>query len=195
MKRSLTVAFLLAGAAAMAQDSGEVTPGGLTTGFDREGRPSIVQDGDLVIEYNTEDGYGPGGRTDTDGQQVAEGETPTDAENEEGIVSPPEDYEELQLVDAPKARLRGLDTQNNTVDDFEIKVGQTLAFKRLEVKLEACRYPAGDLAGEAYAFLRIRDFRQEKPSFEGWMLSTSPALSALDHPRYDVWVLSCNTDG
>ena len=31
----------------------------------------------------------------------------------------------------------------------------------------------------------------ETPLFSGWMLASSPALSALDHPRYDVWVLSC----
>lgn len=118
----------------------------------------------------------------------------TEFEPEEGIISPPEDFQELELVDAPKARLRGLDTLNNTVDDFEIRVGQRLAFKRLEVELLACRYPQGDLSGEAYAFLRIRDLREAEPRFNGWMLSTSPALSALDHPRYDIWVLSCNTD-
>lgn len=131
-------------------------------------------------------GFNNDGDPSTDGDGVP---------GEEGIVSPPEDFEELQLVEAPIARLRGLDTLNNTVDDFEIRVGQTLAFKRLEVTLESCRYPSGDLAGEAYAYLRIKDAREEAPRFEGWMLSKSPALSALDHPRYDIWVLSCNTDG
>jgi hypothetical protein len=29
------------------------------------------------------------------------------------------------------------------------------------------------------------------PVFSGWMVASSPALSALDHPRYDVWVLNC----
>lgn len=98
------------------------------------------------------------------------------------------------LVDAPKARLRGLDTLTNTVNDFEIRVGETLRFKRLIVRLEACRYPAGDLTEEAYAFLRIRDQRESLDRFSGWMIASSPALSALDHPRYDIWVLSCNTE-
>lgn len=101
--------------------------------------------------------------------------------------------EEAPLVDAPRALLRGLDTLTNTVNDFEIEVGETLAFKRLIVTLEACRYPDGDISSEAYAFLRIRDGREDVERFAGWMLASSPALSALDHPRYDVWVISCRT--
>jgi len=26
------------------------------------------------------------------------------------------------------------------------------------------------------------------------MIASSPALNALDHPRYDVWVMRCTTD-
>lgn len=98
------------------------------------------------------------------------------------------------MIEAPKARLRGLDKLTNTVDDFEIEVRQTLAFKRLVVTLEACRYPQGEIAEESYAFLHIRDQREDQERFSGWMLASSPALSALDHPRYDIWVLSCSTD-
>ena len=29
--------------------------------------------------------------------------------------------------------------------------------------------------------------------FDGWMIASSPALNALDHPRYDVWVIGCDT--
>ncbi|MGB0439332.1 MAG: DUF2155 domain-containing protein [Paracoccaceae bacterium] len=31
------------------------------------------------------------------------------------------------------------------------------------------------------------------PVFEGWIIASSPALNAMDHARYDVWVLRCNT--
>ncbi|HBK91552.1 MAG TPA: hypothetical protein DDZ68_07785 [Parvularcula sp.] len=29
--------------------------------------------------------------------------------------------------------------------------------------------------------------------FSGWMFASSPALSALQHPVYDVWVIDCKT--
>ncbi|MEM8789554.1 MAG: DUF2155 domain-containing protein [Pseudomonadota bacterium] len=102
--------------------------------------------------------------------------------------------EPAQMVDAGAARLRGLDTLTNTVNDFRIGVGETLGFKRLIVTLEACRHPEGDPGADAYAFLRIRDRRETEDRFSGWMLASSPALSALDHPRYDVWVLNCITE-
>jgi hypothetical protein len=30
--------------------------------------------------------------------------------------------------------------------------------------------------------------------FSGWMFASSPALSALEHPVYDVWVIDCKTE-
>ena len=35
---------------------------------------------------------------------------------------------------------------------------------------------------------------QAEPVFSGWMFASSPALSAMEHPIYDVWVLSCEGD-
>ena len=89
------------------------------------------------------------------------------------------------------AILRGLDRITGAVNNFSMTIGETLEFERLEVTLEACRYPVGDINSDAYALLKIRDIRNEEIAFYGWMFASSPALSALDHPRYDVWVLSC----
>lgn len=90
------------------------------------------------------------------------------------------------------ASLRGLDTLDGVTETMTLKVGETIRFGALEITLEACRAPREDPASDAYAFLRIRDVREEAPRFSGWMFASSPALSALDHPRYDVWVLSCS---
>lgn len=90
--------------------------------------------------------------------------------------------------DARGALLRGLDTLNGSVTDLVLAIGETVRFGHLEITLDTCR-TSGE---EAMAFLRIRDIREESPRFTGWMFASSPALSALDHPRYDVWVLSCS---
>jgi len=92
------------------------------------------------------------------------------------------------------AIMRGLDRITGAVNNFSMTVGETLEFERLEVTLEACRYPVGNINADAYALLKIRDIRNEEASFYGWMFASSPALSALDHPRYDVWVLSCESE-
>ncbi len=93
---------------------------------------------------------------------------------------------------ATGANLRGLDRINGTVADLSLQVGETVQYERLEITLLACRYPQGDITEDAFAELRIRDIREDEPRFVGWMFASSPALSALDHPRYDVWVLSCS---
>lgn len=88
--------------------------------------------------------------------------------------------------------LRGLDNFNGISREFEMRVGDTITFGQLEIHAEACRVPADSPKSDAEAFLRIRDVRETAPRFSGWMFASSPALSALDHPRYDVWVTSCS---
>jgi hypothetical protein len=97
-----------------------------------------------------------------------------------------------QTVQVSTVMLRGLDTLNGTATDIPAPVGQVVRFGHLEIIADTCRVPRGDPGADAYAFLRIRDIREEAPRFSGWMFASSPALSALDHPRYDVWVESCS---
>lgn len=91
------------------------------------------------------------------------------------------------------AVLRGLDKLNATVEDLTLKAGDSVTLGRIEVVLDECRYPENDPAGNAYAFLTIREAGVVEPVFRGWMIAASPALNPLDHPRYDVWVLRCTT--
>lgn len=95
--------------------------------------------------------------------------------------------------EAQIANLRGLDRINGTVEDFSLSIGETVQYERLEVTLVACRYPQGDINADAFAQLTIRDIREDDARFDGWMFASSPALSALDHSRYDIWVLSCQS--
>ena len=91
------------------------------------------------------------------------------------------------------AVLRGLDKLSGDVVDMTLEVGETVAFGRLHVALGECRHPADNPAGNAYAWLVIRNAGEDAPLFDGWMVASSPALNALDHPRYDVWVMRCTT--
>lgn len=110
----------------------------------------------------------------------------------------PVPFQEIEIQPAMSdvaqfALLRGLDRINGTIEDILITVGETVTYERLKVTLLACRYPRGDINSDAFAQLIIRDIREVAPKFIGWMFASSPALSALDHPRYDIWVLSCQS--
>lgn len=90
------------------------------------------------------------------------------------------------------ALLRALDKISGETTDIEVPSGAARGYGRLTITLSDCRYPRGGARTEAYAFLTIADAGiTEGPVFQGWMLANSPALNALDHPRYDVWVLRC----
>jgi len=91
------------------------------------------------------------------------------------------------------AVLRGLDKVNGQVVDVELFAGGTAPMFGLDVSLADCRYPADNPTGDAFAFLTIRETGAADVRFQGWMIASAPALSALDHSRYDVWVLRCIT--
>lgn len=97
-----------------------------------------------------------------------------------------------QITDAGGARLRLLDKLTGEITDITLANGTSQTVARLTVQVDACRYPADNPTAEAYAHLTIHDIAAADPVFKGWMVASSPGLSALDHPRYDVWVLRCD---
>ncbi len=100
-----------------------------------------------------------------------------------------------EFADAEAGVLRWLDKLTGETGDMELARGQSASNGRLTIQLDACRYPADNPASEAQAHLTVMDSTRAEPVFTGWMLASSPALSALDHPRYDVWVLACVVPG
>ena len=96
-----------------------------------------------------------------------------------------------EFTDSDGAELRFLDKLTSETGDVALSRGQSAKFGRLVVRLDSCRYPTGNPASDSEAHLTILEETTEAELFSGWMLASSPALSALDHPRYDVWILSC----
>ncbi|MGH6962589.1 MAG: DUF2155 domain-containing protein [Dongiaceae bacterium] len=92
------------------------------------------------------------------------------------------------------AVLQALDKVSARVSVLDVPVGQTVAFGTLEITARACDKRPPEETPESAAFLEIVEKRPgEAPAtpFIGWMFASSPALSAMEHPVYDVWVLDC----
>lgn len=98
-----------------------------------------------------------------------------------------------EVASAPGAMMRGLDKVSGETVDIELASGQSARFGRLGVTLSDCRYPVEDPSSNAYAHLTVTDAATGTIVFDGWMIASSPALSALDDPRYDLWVLRCKS--
>lgn len=97
------------------------------------------------------------------------------------------------VEDSTGAVLRALDKVAGHSQDLSLQVDETVALGHLDITLLACRYPEENPASNAFARLRVHDNREDRSLFSGWMVAASPALNALDHARYDVWVIRCTT--
>ena len=96
-----------------------------------------------------------------------------------------------QVTSATGGVLRALDKTTGQTVDIEMLAGQTRAFGPLQIAMLDCRYPTGNPSGRAYASLKISETGKPGALFSGWMISSAPALSAMEHQRYDVWVIRC----
>ncbi len=97
----------------------------------------------------------------------------------------------IRAESVPGARLRMLDLLTGDTEDLNVVAGEPVTRGFLSIHLAECRYPVDNPDADAFARLVIRDSRDDAPRFDGWMIASSPALSALEHPRYDVWVMAC----
>jgi hypothetical protein len=150
-----------------------------------------------------EDPDGPGTLAAPDREAGAPDPGAGHDEGREGFLRAPETaaLPEPELILGPEtaprpgARLRKLDKMTGASKAVEVAAGARAELGRLVVELAACEAPPDGRLEGTRAFLRVWDTKRdaEEPAFAGWMFAESPALSALDHPRFDVWVISCTT--
>ena len=90
--------------------------------------------------------------------------------------------------------LGALDKVSARVTTVRGRVGETLAFGNLQIVVRTCLTRPPEERPENSAFLEITQTQgkdRPTPVFSGWMFSSNPAVSAMEHPVYDVWVLAC----
>jgi hypothetical protein len=90
--------------------------------------------------------------------------------------------------------LGALDKVTARVNTLKGPVGMPVKFGTLEIMAQICITTPPEDPPESAAFIQIfqvQEGRDEQQVFGGWMFASSPALSAMDHPVYDVWVLGC----
>ena len=95
------------------------------------------------------------------------------------------------------AVLRGLDKVTGRTSTFTIPVGEVGQFGKISIALESCYTIPPEESPENAAFLFIyeKSLKGENIElFKGWMFSSNPALSSMEHPVYDVWVLECKNN-
>ena len=101
-------------------------------------------------------------------------------------------------IDGNKARLQALDKITARISTVEAPVGAARFYGTLEITINRCAFHPPEEPPENAAFITVRDRGYEglapKQVFSGWIFSSSPAISALEHPVYDLTLLTCFAD-
>jgi hypothetical protein len=96
------------------------------------------------------------------------------------------------------AVLQGLDKVTARISPVRAPLDTPTSFGTLEIVARTCRETPPTEPPESAAFLEIRELPPASDPdgpktelFSGWMFASSPAVSGLEHPVYDVWVVDC----
>jgi hypothetical protein len=81
----------------------------------------------------------------------------------------------------PHATLQALEKVAGRVHRMEAEVGRQARWAGLDVTVRECMLRASEDVPDSVAFVEV----------SGWMFASSPAISALEHPVYDVWLVEC----
>ena len=94
------------------------------------------------------------------------------------------------------AKFKVLDKISNKLIEKIISVNGSDRIETLNIEVYACFTEPPDEISEDYVLVEVKDnFQDEKKSiYKGWMISSSPEVTPLEHPIYDLWLLGCIKD-
>lgn len=92
------------------------------------------------------------------------------------------------------ARMQAMDKITGHVTEIDVPVNGVANFGSFSILARKCVTHSPEETPEDTAFIDVVDnYESDNPVniFKGWMFSSTPALSAVEHPIYDVWLLKC----
>ena len=99
-----------------------------------------------------------------------------------------------ETIANPVAAFSGLDKITGRITNFDVYIDETVQFGALQITPRACYTRPLTETQRTSVFVEV-DQVSLKGSvtriFTGWMFADSPALNAIDHAVYDIWLLDC----
>ncbi|MBR0555965.1 DUF2155 domain-containing protein [Ciceribacter sp. L1K23] len=99
-----------------------------------------------------------------------------------------------ERISNPVAVFAGIDKITGRITTFDVYVNETVQFGALQVTPKVCYSRDEEEAQKTDAFIEVDEItldRKIRRIFSGWMFADSPALNAVEHPIYDVWLTDC----
>jgi hypothetical protein len=95
-----------------------------------------------------------------------------------------------QAVPCKEVSLKTLDKVTGRTNTLKMMVGEEKQFGTLTIRMQACDQSKDTEIPEMTAFLEVHETKDGKAHqlFSSWMFGSSPSVSSLEHPIYDVWI-------
>ena len=95
------------------------------------------------------------------------------------------------------AEIKILDKITAKVKTYEIKINNFIQTDSIKIEIYACYTNPSEEIPEDYVLLKVFDYMNlegDKLIYQGWMISSSPSSTPLEHPIYDLWLNDCKID-
>ena len=97
-------------------------------------------------------------------------------------------------IETNTAKLQAMNKLTGRVSVIDVPVNGEAQFGSFSIVVRACKTRPPEETPDNFAFVDVVDKQEDgtiSNIFKGWMISSSPALNAIEHPIYDVWLLQC----
>lgn len=94
----------------------------------------------------------------------------------------------------PVAAFTGLDKITGRITSFDVYIDETVQFGALQITPRACYTRPPTETQRTSVFVEVDQVSLRgtvERVFTGWMFADSPALNAIDHAVYDIWLIDC----
>ena len=101
---------------------------------------------------------------------------------------------QAEPIEGVLVKIQILDKITAKVKTLEVEVNNFVQFESLNIEIYACYKKPPEEVPENFVLLRIYDVMSQKGKeliYQGWMISSSPAATPLEHPIYDLWLKDC----
>ena len=101
-----------------------------------------------------------------------------------------------ETIEKKYASFKLLNKTTNKVSQKEILVDSTINWETLKIEVLYCASTPPSEIPEDYVLINVYDTINEENIniYTGWMISSSPDVTPLENPIYDLWLLDCNID-
>ena len=102
----------------------------------------------------------------------------------------------VETIEKKYASFKLLNKTTNKVSTKDILVSSKISWETLNIEVLYCGSTPPTEIPEDYVLIDVYDTinNENINIYKGWMISSSPDVTPLENPIYDLWLVDCSND-